>query len=80
MKVKCIMFFRSFLKKKDSSGNDIIQVNFLDENDNKYIFNFPDNDENQKYLKMQKDTRVELNLTLYQPTKAEFRKYNIYVG
>lgn len=79
MVVKCSLFFRSFLVKKDSNGNDVIMVNFLDENDTKYIFSFPLTEENKKYMKMQRDTKVDLDLVLYQPTKQEAKKYNIYV-
>lgn len=78
MVVKCSLFFRSFLQKKDKDGNDYLQVSFLDEQDEKYIFNFPLNEENKKYMKMAKDTKCDFNLVLYEPRNKDFAKYSFY--
>ena len=79
MVVKCSLFFRRFEVRKNENNEDYLQVYFLDENDTKYCFNFPFNEENKKYMKMSKDVKCDFDLVLYTPKDLKNAKYNFYV-
>lgn len=78
MKIKTSLFFRSF-KKKTILDKNYIEVRFLDDDDNSFNFIFPDDEKSKKYLTMTKDTRVDLDLRLYEPNDKKYCKYALWV-
>ena len=78
MKIKTSLFFRSF-KQKTIKEKPYIECKFLDDEDKSYIFLFELNEDTQKYLKMAKDTKVDLTLNLYEPTDNKYKKYALWV-
>ena len=78
MKIKTSLYFRGF-KQKTIKEKSYLECRFLDEDDKSYIFLFELNEDSQKYLKMQKDTKCDLTLNLYEPTDIKHKKYALWV-
>lgn len=72
------LYFRGF-KQKTIGEKSYLECRFLDEEDRSYTFLFEKNQDSEKYLKMQKDTKVNLNLRLYEPQDARYKKYALWV-
>lgn len=69
MVIKTNLIFRECKGYTSKDGESKLRVRFLDDEDRSYTFFFSDDASHEKYKTMKKDTRVDLELVLFESPK-----------